>query len=278
MNTVSLGTPESIALRIPNSTLTVSLLRESGPLAITSANPSGLADCTHHNKVDDVIATKIDYILADGPSPMTIASSVIDVRDLDEKNEIFFYRVGCVPETDIRSKIDKINTDMRLGMSMKDAIYSDIPVLKLASVRSLMKLTIEAMSCDEWQIYYQNMKEGENASLVTEDTALHVPWNLLCEKYPKMSNIFSDGVTYYSSRREDDTLEHGQCEMLIPIYMKHSGHEGICGVLHLLRKGSTSGSLEPFKTVDLRVAKQACVALADCFVVTNNEEAGINSL
>ena len=63
-----IGTPDSIALRVPNSTLTVTLLKETGPLAITSANPSGACDCTHHNKVDDKIAAKIDYILADGSS------------------------------------------------------------------------------------------------------------------------------------------------------------------------------------------------------------------
>ena len=39
-----IGTPDSIALRVPNSTLTVALLKETGPLAITSANPSG--ECT----------------------------------------------------------------------------------------------------------------------------------------------------------------------------------------------------------------------------------------
>lgn len=63
-----IGTTDSIALRVPNSTLTVSLLQETGPLAITSANPSGACDCTHHNKVDSKIANKIDYILADGSS------------------------------------------------------------------------------------------------------------------------------------------------------------------------------------------------------------------
>ena len=63
-----IGTSDSIALRVPNSTLTVSLLQETGPLAITSANPSGACDCTHHNKVDSKIANKIDYILANGSS------------------------------------------------------------------------------------------------------------------------------------------------------------------------------------------------------------------
>ena len=92
-----IGTHDSIALRVPNSTLTVSLLMETGPLAITSANPSGACDCTHHNKVDDLIASKIDFILADGPSPMTIASSVLDVRKIED-DELHFYRVGCVPE------------------------------------------------------------------------------------------------------------------------------------------------------------------------------------
>lgn len=64
------------ALRVPNSTLTVTLLRETGPLAITSANPSGACDCTHHNKVDSKIAAKIDYILADGSSRKLLLSSV----------------------------------------------------------------------------------------------------------------------------------------------------------------------------------------------------------
>ena len=63
-----IGTSDSIALRVPNSTLTVSLLQETGPLAITSANPSGACDCTHHNKVDSKITNKIDYILANGSS------------------------------------------------------------------------------------------------------------------------------------------------------------------------------------------------------------------
>eukprot|EP00956_Cyclotella_meneghiniana_P039681 scaffold177065_cov66-Cyclotella_meneghiniana.AAC.1 len=65
----------SIALCVPSFTLTVALLKETGPLANTSANPPDACDCTHDNKVSDSIASKIDYILADGPSPMTIASS-----------------------------------------------------------------------------------------------------------------------------------------------------------------------------------------------------------
>ena len=93
-----IGTSDSIALRVPNSTLTVALLKETGPLAITSANPSGACDCTHHNMVSDLISSKIDFILADGASPMTIASSVVDARAVEEEHKLYFYRVGCVPE------------------------------------------------------------------------------------------------------------------------------------------------------------------------------------
>ena len=99
-----IGTQDSIALRVPNSTLTMSLLRETGPLAITSANPSGACDCTYHNKVDDMIASNIEFILADGPSPMTITSSVVDVRKIEE-DKLFFYRVGCVPKVSLRQLI-----------------------------------------------------------------------------------------------------------------------------------------------------------------------------
>ena len=36
-----IGNKDSIVLRIPNNTLTVKLVEQVGPLAITSANPTG---------------------------------------------------------------------------------------------------------------------------------------------------------------------------------------------------------------------------------------------
>ena len=40
---------------------------------------------------------------------MTIASSVVDVRNVD-KNELFFYRVGCVPEVIMCARVSLLFT------------------------------------------------------------------------------------------------------------------------------------------------------------------------
>ena len=45
------GTRDSIMIRVPDHTMTVHLCDITGPLAITSANPSGEADSTHHSMV-----------------------------------------------------------------------------------------------------------------------------------------------------------------------------------------------------------------------------------
>lgn len=45
------GTNDSIMIRVPDHTVTGHLSDITGPLAITSANPSGEPDSTHHDMV-----------------------------------------------------------------------------------------------------------------------------------------------------------------------------------------------------------------------------------
>lgn len=45
------GRPDSIALRIPDSTITCHLIDQCGPVTVTSANPTGEGDTTHHLQV-----------------------------------------------------------------------------------------------------------------------------------------------------------------------------------------------------------------------------------
>lgn len=45
------GTKDSIMIRVPDHTVTGHLCDITGPLAITSANPSGEPDSTHHSMV-----------------------------------------------------------------------------------------------------------------------------------------------------------------------------------------------------------------------------------
>ena len=254
-----IGTEDSIALRVPNSTLTVALLKETGPLAITSANPSGACDCTHHNKVDDLIASKIDYILADGksfivllvlyrfaqmltifvpgPSPMTIASSVIDVRNIDS-NELFFYRVGCVPEAFVWKKLNDLK-------EKSPPLLADISTAKNSVIQSFMSQITRLVGCETYKIHMlintQNIGQGMTAT----------PWNDIGKR---MKTAFVSRVTFYDDK--DSQKENEAAEMISPLL---NSHGEVMAVLQLLK---TSTSTQ-FKKEDLRYSALVSTLICD---------------
>lgn len=69
----------TIGVRMPNHEFTLNLLRETGPLATTSANLSGEPNPTTAQEVYDQLDGHVDLILDGGPTPGPIASTVIDV-------------------------------------------------------------------------------------------------------------------------------------------------------------------------------------------------------
>jgi len=241
-----IGTEDSIALRVPNSTLTVALLKETGPLAITSANPSGACDCTHHNKVDDLIASKIDYILADGPSPMTIASSVIDVRNIDN-NELFFYRVGCVPEANVWKKLNDLK-------EKSPSLLADVNRAKSSVIQSFMSQITSLVGCETYKIHMlinkQNIGHGMNAT----------PWD---DVGPRTKSAFVSGVSFYDDG--EDQEEKGAAEMISPL-LNSQGE--VIAVLQLLVK--ISGPTQ-FKKEDLRYSALVSTLICDNLPTTRAE-------
>jgi L-threonylcarbamoyladenylate synthase len=73
---------DSVAVRMPNHPVALSLLRASGlPLAAPSANPSGGVSPTTTAHVLDGLAGKISAILDDGPCPVGLESTVLSLTD-----------------------------------------------------------------------------------------------------------------------------------------------------------------------------------------------------
>ncbi|CAF99090.1 unnamed protein product [Tetraodon nigroviridis] len=54
-----IGTPQSIAIRNPDCSVATYLISKVGPIAVTSANPTGEADTTHHNQVYAKLGNKV---------------------------------------------------------------------------------------------------------------------------------------------------------------------------------------------------------------------------
>ncbi|KAM9324072.1 uncharacterized protein PAF06_000065 [Gastrophryne carolinensis] len=94
------GTTESIMIRVPDHSVTAHLTDMTGPLAITSANPSGESDSTHHDHVISRLSDRLDGVLCDGYSNELVGSTVVICTKIDE-GTITILREGCVPATKI---------------------------------------------------------------------------------------------------------------------------------------------------------------------------------
>ncbi|GFO03329.1 yrdc domain-containing protein, mitochondrial [Plakobranchus ocellatus] len=104
-----IGRPDSIACRMPDNTVTSHLIDQTGPIAVSSANPTGEADTTHHLQVLAKLGKKnCDGILCSGPSPENMASTVVDCRKLGSDGSLAFFRVGVVPRSQVEAIFAKV--------------------------------------------------------------------------------------------------------------------------------------------------------------------------
>ncbi|XP_073495745.1 uncharacterized protein [Phyllobates terribilis] len=100
------GTADSIMIRVPDHSVTAHLTDMTGPLAITSANPSGESDSTHHDHVIGRLSHKLDAVLCDGYSNEIVGSTVVICTKIDE-GSITILREGCVPATKIMALFER---------------------------------------------------------------------------------------------------------------------------------------------------------------------------
>jgi L-threonylcarbamoyladenylate synthase len=92
-----LSAEPTVAVRMPNHPFALSLIQQSGPLAVTSANLSG-----HSNPLsaEDVLAQlggRIDLVLDGGQVDGGIPSTIVDCT----KAELTILRQGAIPAEDI---------------------------------------------------------------------------------------------------------------------------------------------------------------------------------
>ncbi|XP_037530997.1 uncharacterized protein si:ch211-153b23.4 [Nematolebias whitei] len=131
-----IGTPQSIAIRSPDCAVATHLINLVGPIAVTSANPTGEADTTHHNQVYAKLGKKVDGVLCDGPSPENIASTVVDCTKIETGN-IGFFRVGLIPKSKVLEIFEEVQNRHKQGQTNAGFHYdlhiSDIKMDKNSS-------------------------------------------------------------------------------------------------------------------------------------------------
>lgn len=87
---------------------------------------------------------------------MTIASSVIDVRNIDN-DELFFYRVGCVPEAYVWKKLH----DLKLK-EKSPPLLANLNGAKKSVIQSFMSQITRLVGCESYKIHM--LVETQNIS------------------------------------------------------------------------------------------------------------------
>lgn len=69
----------TVAIRMPAHDLTLELLERTGPLAVSSANRTGMPAATDADQAEQMLGEEVAVIIDAGPSPVGEASTIIDV-------------------------------------------------------------------------------------------------------------------------------------------------------------------------------------------------------
>lgn len=89
----------NVALRVPAARIPVAVIRAAGvPVTATSANVSGAAECTTADGVRQQLGDFIPVIVDGGPSPRSVASTIVDLTDASGWR---VQREGAIPAQEI---------------------------------------------------------------------------------------------------------------------------------------------------------------------------------
>jgi L-threonylcarbamoyladenylate synthase len=97
----ALSQTPTIGVRVPDHPVALDLLRQTGPMAVTSANLSGYAETHTAQDVMAQLAGRIDLIIDGGRTPGGVPSTVVDTTT----DPVTILREGPITEADIREAL-----------------------------------------------------------------------------------------------------------------------------------------------------------------------------
>jgi len=94
----------TVAVRMPAHRITLELLEETGPLAVSSANLTGKAAGITAEDAEGMLGSSVAVYLSDGPSATGIASTIVDATSLIGGDEplVRVLREGAVTRAQLR--------------------------------------------------------------------------------------------------------------------------------------------------------------------------------
>ncbi|MDO5728118.1 MAG: L-threonylcarbamoyladenylate synthase [Actinomycetaceae bacterium] len=73
---------DTLAIRMPDHAVALSVLRETGPLAVTSANLTGQPPATSYQEAKAYFGQSVAYYIDSGPTPGPVPSTIVDTVDV----------------------------------------------------------------------------------------------------------------------------------------------------------------------------------------------------
>ncbi|MDZ8171232.1 L-threonylcarbamoyladenylate synthase [Microbacterium xanthum] len=94
----------TVAVRMPAHRLTLELLEETGPMAVSSANLTGKPAAVTVLEAMDMLGDRVSTYLDDGPSATGVASTIVDATSLVVGPEpvVRVLREGAIPRARLR--------------------------------------------------------------------------------------------------------------------------------------------------------------------------------
>lgn len=102
----------TVALRVPDHKITLALLEDVGPLAVSSANTHGSPAAVTAQQAADYFGDKVPVYLDGGSSPKGEASTILDLTQVRDGEPIRLLRKGAISIARIRSVIGDVELEV----------------------------------------------------------------------------------------------------------------------------------------------------------------------
>ena len=102
----------TVALRVPDHKITLALLEDVGPLAVSSANTTGNPAAVTAQQAFDYFGDKVPVYLDGGGSPKGESSTILDLTQVRDGEAIRVLRKGALSLERIRSVIGDVELEV----------------------------------------------------------------------------------------------------------------------------------------------------------------------
>lgn len=102
----------TVALRVPDHKITLALLEDVGPLAVSSANTHGNPAAVTAQQAAEYFGDKVPVYLDGGSSPKGEASTILDLTQVRDGEPIRLLRKGAISIARIRSVIGDVELEV----------------------------------------------------------------------------------------------------------------------------------------------------------------------